>query len=409
MSKKLLVTIGLLLLFAIEILRVYFIMPFPGSQHSNTIHVAYFLDRNVLWLRIIALLITIPALWYYLSKGRAWQKILLIFFLGLYGMVFYMFNFRFLAEKMFYQPKEKLFASAPSDSTDKNKLVIGVSSGDDSKAYPIEIIGYHHQVRDTLNGQAIMVTYCTVCRTGRVYNPSVNGRNEQFRLVGMDHFNAMFEDATTKSWWQQATGKAIAGKLQGMQLAEIPSAQMRLEDWLALHPGSKVLQPDSNFRSKYDSLKGYDEGIIESGLEKRDSASWQFKSWIVGIILHDQSRAYDWNQLLRNRVIQDTIGGSPVLITIEANNKTFYSFIPDDSLHLSYDASTQLLKDAITKTTWQLNGLCIDGSLKGHRLATVQAYQEFWHSWRTFHPTTSTYQHTEKRIALMQKPKPLSS
>lgn len=403
MKKGFLVITGFLLLFAIEILRVYFIMPFPGSQHSNTIQIAYFLDRNIIWFRIIALVVALPACWHYLAKGSLWQKIVLISFLGLYGVVFYMFNFRFLAEKMFYQPKEKLFASAPADTTDKNRLVIGVSSGADAKAYPIEIIGYHHQVRDSLNGQPIMVTYCTVCRTGRVYVPFINGKNEQFRLVGMDHFNAMFEDAGTKSWWQQATGKAIAGKLQGMQLAEIPSVQMRLEDWLALHPGSKILQPDSNFRSKYDSLRGYDEGTIEGSLERRDSASWKFKSWVVGVSLNGQTRAYDWNQLLRERVIHDAIGHSPVLITIEPSNKTFYVFTPDDSLHFSYDSSAQLLKESNTNTTWQLNGLCIDGALKGRRLTTVQAYQEFWHSWRTFHPGTTMYQHTEKSVAYTRK------
>ena len=70
-----------------------------------------------------------------------------------------------------------------------------------------------------------MITYCTVCRTGRVYSPIVNGKLEKFRLVGMDHFNAMFEDETTKSWWQQATGIAIAGPLKGSRLEEIPSHQ----------------------------------------------------------------------------------------------------------------------------------------------------------------------------------------
>jgi hypothetical protein len=67
-----------------------------------------------------------------------------------------------------------------------------------------------HQVRDSINHIPVMVTYCTVCRTGRIYNPIVNGKAETFRLVGMDHFNAMFEDATTKSWWRQSTGECIA-------------------------------------------------------------------------------------------------------------------------------------------------------------------------------------------------------
>ena len=85
----------------------------------------------------------------------------------------------------------------------------------EAKAYPIQLIGYHHQVMDTVGNEPVIITYCTVCRTGRVYSSSLNGRHESFRLVGMDHFNAVFEDETTKTWWQQATGEAIAGPLKG--------------------------------------------------------------------------------------------------------------------------------------------------------------------------------------------------
>jgi hypothetical protein len=233
----------------------------------------------------------------------------------IYAVVLFMFNFRFLADKIFHQPKQKIFASAAADTTNRDKLVIGVAKGDEAKAYPIEIIGYHHQVYDTIFRDPIIVTYCTVCRTGRVFNPLVNGKYEKFRLVGMDHFNAMFEDATTKSWWQQSTGTAVTGKLKGTQLTEVVSEQMRLGDWLALHPNSTILQPDSNFKKRYAELKGYDEGTVKSKLERRDSASWQPKSWIIGMSLRvkpglrlerpgegtDDQRFFEWHPDTANR------------------------------------------------------------------------------------------------------------
>ena len=85
-------------------------------------------------------------------------------------------------------------------------------------------IGYHHQVRDRVGGTDVLVTYCTVCRSGRVFSPLVDGTLERFRLVGMDRFNAMFEDESTGSWWRQATGAAVAGPRKGIQLVVIPFA-----------------------------------------------------------------------------------------------------------------------------------------------------------------------------------------
>lgn len=391
--KGWLLTIGLIFLIAVEMLRVYFIMPFPGSQQSNTINVAYFISKNIWWLRLVGLLIIITPLIYFLRNGKTWKKIILILVLLFYGLVTYAFNFKFLADKMFYQPKEKLFATAQADTTEKTKLVIGVKINNQAKAYPIEIIGYHHQVKDTVGGEPLIVTYCTVCRTGRVYSPFVNGKMETFRLVGMDHFNAMFEDATTKSWWRQESGEAITGKLKGKQLQEIPSAQMTLQDWIELHPNSLVLQPDSNFKVQYDSLKDYDEGTISGSLEHTDTASWQRKSWVIGVTVDNVSKAYDWNELLSKKIIEDSVKSNFLLVTIAENKKTFYVLnrkLNSTILNFYLDLNN-ILTDAQTHSHWQPNGICFEGALKGSQLQTIQSYQEFWHSWKEFHPATKRY------------------
>jgi hypothetical protein len=184
--KRTLLVLGILILFATEILRVYFIMPFPGSQHSDSIDLAYFIDHNRLWLRIAGFILVGYALIIhpatppnpYAPRRRKsnWPTYVLLFFAALYAIVFYFFNFRFEADKMFYQPGQLSFADTAANKIDPHRLVIGVVINNKAKAYPIQIIGYHHQVRDSIDGTPIMVTYCTVCRTGRVYSPFVHGR-----------------------------------------------------------------------------------------------------------------------------------------------------------------------------------------------------------------------------------------
>src|SRR5204863_510694 len=157
------------------------------------------------------------------------------------------FNFEMTAEEMFKEPRTLAFKDSAGNGVDKAAVVIGVEHNGEAKAYPIRYIAYHHQVRDTVGGKAVLVTYCSVCRTGRVFEPVVAGKAETFRLVGMDHFNAMFEDSTTRSWWRQSTGEAVAGSLKGNSLPEVESAQVTLEQWFAMHPKGVVMQPDAEF------------------------------------------------------------------------------------------------------------------------------------------------------------------
>jgi hypothetical protein len=392
--KRLVFAIALLILFTAEFLRLYFLMPFPGSQVSNTVAYAYWLDQWIVWIRILALILLCAALPAVFKKGRVWEKILLPIALMGYAFVFFAFNFRMPADKIFYQPVNKSFTAATDRDIDRSKLVIGVVIDGQAKAYPIQFIGYHHQVIDTVGNIPVMVTYCTVCRSGRIFSPIVNGKQETFRLVGMDHYNAVFEDATTKSWWRQATGESIAGPRKGQALKEYPSSQMTLDAWLRQHPKSLVLQPDTLFMDYYFKLEDYDKGTMRSDLVKRDTAPWQHNSWVVGVVNSYASKAYDWNQLLQKKIIQDSVNDMPILLTIENDSASFHVYDRRvDAALLSFQVTGEkdLLEDLNTSSSWNMDGLCIAGPLKGKRLVPVQAYNEFWHSWQTFHQNGKIY------------------
>ncbi|MCU0420420.1 MAG: DUF3179 domain-containing protein [Cyclobacteriaceae bacterium] len=379
---------GFALLLGFEIAKVYYIMPFPGSQQEAAVELAYWIHQNIQWIRWVGwALLAYPAYRVVLLGGvgtRMLIGVLAVFYL----LVFYQFNFRLMADKMFEQPQELIFLSADSNRVERAKLVIGLERNGQAKAYPIEIIGYHHQVRDTVGGELVMVTYCTVCRTGRVFRPLVAGEPQTFRLVGMDQFNAMFEDTNTQSWWRQVNGEAVAGPLKGSLLEEVPAQQMSLLAWIDRYPHTLIMQPDRRYDSAYADLEQYDEGMVESTLEKRDTASWQEKSWVVGIQSGTVAKAYDWNDLLRLCVINDRVGDLPVVIMLEPDSVSFHAWQRDT---LAFELVGDALRDRNTRSTWNWRGQCLDGLLKGNQLRYVQAYQEFWHSWRVFHSGTETY------------------
>jgi hypothetical protein len=253
------------------------------------------------------------------------------------------------------------------------------------KAYPIRYIVYHHQVQDVIGGKPVIITYCSVCRTGRVYEPIVKGRGEKFRLVGMDHFNAMFEDATTKSWWRQVNGEAVTGSLKGEILPEVESDQLSIKKLFEVYPDALVMQLDEASKTHYDSLGKFEHGKSKGDLTRTDSMSWKDKSWVVGLQIGTSSKAYDWNQLKKMRVINDKLAEKPIVLALSSDNQSFVAFErPSESEIFAARNDTLILNDK------RYNFLGRDVATSQH-LKKVNAYQEFWHSWRTFHPQTEQY------------------
>jgi hypothetical protein len=218
----------------------------------------------------------------------------------------------------------------------------------------------------------------------------LDGKLETFRLVGMDHFNAMFEDQTTKSWWAQATGLCIAGPRKGMQLTEIPSEQLTIASWLRQYPDGKILQPDSTFKEIFEKMDVYDKGLSKSDLTKRDSSSWNKKSWVIGISEKGIAKTYDWNVLVNERLIQDSLPGLPLLIALESDSSSFHALSRMvDQQALQFRIASDSLIDAQTGSGWNMYGVATSGPMKGKQLRKIKAYQEFLHSWEHFHPKTT--------------------
>jgi hypothetical protein len=215
-----------------------------------------------------------------------------------------------------------------------------------------------------------------------VYEPIVDGKTEIFRLVGMDHFNAMFEDETTGSWWRQVSGEAITGSSKEKKLTEYYSVQMSLDQWLELYPHSLIMQPDQSSIVHYDPDLKFESGEDKSSLTGTNPDSWQAKSWVVGIEIGDSSTAYDWNELKTKRIINDRIDQTNLALVLVDDDKSFVAFERPSSEILTISGDTIFH----CNKKYNLAGSNIDST--SDYMKRIPAYQEFWHSWLTFHPNT---------------------
>jgi hypothetical protein len=106
---------------------------------------------------------------------------------------------------------------------------------------------------------------------------------------------------------------------------------------------------------------------------------------VVGLTVNDRSKAYDWNRLRRERVVNDEVGGKPIVVALASDDASFFAFErPDAATRFSLRNDSLVATEG--KQAYALNGRGASGSLK-----PVNASQEFWHSWRTFQPRTERY------------------
>jgi len=123
--KWAILVVGVLSLMALEILRVYYIMPFPGSQEDETIQIAYWLNNNMTMIRLVVLIIIAYPFAMLFRAGSQNVKVILFVTIGFYGIIFYMFNSLYVADHMFLQPKHKGFLDSASNKVRLKQLVLG--------------------------------------------------------------------------------------------------------------------------------------------------------------------------------------------------------------------------------------------------------------------------------------------
>ena len=184
----------------------------------------------------------------------------------------------------------------------------------------------------------------------------------------------------------QATGEAVAGPLKGQLLPEVQSSQVTLKKWFELYPEAVVMQIDQVSREYYDSTGRFEKGKSKGKLTRTDSLAWKDKSWVIGVQVNADSKAYDWIELKQKRIVNDIVGGQPVLITVGQDNQSFAAFE-----RLSETDTFTIRNDTLFLKEKQYDFSGRDLKTLTERLKSVKAYQEFWHSWRTFHPNTKQY------------------
>ena len=358
------------------------------QSFSWQMDLAYFMWSSIVTIRV-ALLVALAGVASQLTiENPVIFGIALICCMAAWGGIYWLFNKFWIGKYKFLPITQKVFAQAEDNEVDPHLSVIGVNLNGEQKAYPANLLFYHHQLSDTVGGKPILATYCGMCRSGRVYDIDWEEGIPEFQLVGAISYNAVLRDNITNSWWRQETGEAAKGARQGEQLEDVYFEQMSLKNWLAKFPDSQVLQYDPVFAQKYNffaKLLNYEAALPGWHLQKTPPM-------VVGVEFEGQAKAYDLLELHKHRLVQDQVSSKSILIVSDEEGKSAFVYdtiLEQQQLHFSYEDGRII--DNETGSEWNHLGECIKGKHKGKKLNQLQSYQQFVRAWIIFHPHTEFY------------------
>jgi hypothetical protein len=258
----------------------------------------------------------------------------------------------------------------------------------------------------------VVVTFCPLCNTAIAFERTLDGQVLDFGTTGRLRFsNLIMYDRQTETWWQQATGEAIVGELTGRQLKFIPAAIISWADFKAAHPNGKVLSRETGYRRPYgqNPYAGYDSVNLQPFLYKgpRTPDVLPPMARVITLDLNGEAVAYPYDVLQQVRVVNDTVGGVPVVVfwtpgTASALDSAAIAQGRDvgaanafsrelDGQLLTFRLDGDRITDEQTGSEWNVLGEAISGELEGRQLTPVVSINHFWFSWAAFRPETRIY------------------
>jgi ribosomal protein L12E/L44/L45/RPP1/RPP2 len=158
---------------------------------------------------------------------------------------------------------------------------------------------------------------------------------------------------------------------------------------------------------------------------------------VIGVKFEGESVAYPWDTLVKQSPVMDRMQGTPVLVAVGADGKSFRVFVARidgkdaefflkgaeeaaaspasvtasaaqpsasdaGSASRTEPASTGMsapqkpapewtLLDTTTGSEWNFQGCAISGAAQGKCLEQVYALKDYWFDWRNYHPDTRVY------------------
>jgi hypothetical protein len=255
--------------------------------------------------------------------------------------------------------------------------------------------------------EAFMEAY--VRQTGQT--PESNGLEVTFGVSGMLYkSNMLMFDSDTSTLWSQLSGDGNVGALTDTILLRYPAQIVGFGEFRDAFPDALVLSRETGYSRGYgrNPYVGYDDVDSPAFLFRGEiDGRLTPKARVISVFDASGAVAYPFEVLAQTRVVNDTIGDSPVVVFWQEGTQSaldgaviaertdvggagiFSSELDGQVLEFMWDGDN--FTDTQTGSTWNLLGQATAGELAGSNLTPIVHDNTLWFSWAAFMPDTRIY------------------
>ncbi len=178
--------------------------------------------------------------------------------------------------------------------------VLGVEIGGDARAYPLSILERHAVSNDTIDRIPVAVAWyggsAVAYRTDTPKGILILAASGKAR-----DGDPLLKDRQTGTLWRQLTGAPVEGPLarSGIQLQPVPVVLTTWNHWFQSHLESRTLARET-------APQGAEARLAEPA-----------GPWVYGVVIGGAAKAYPVDLVAKLGVIDDEIGGHPVVVVAE--------------------------------------------------------------------------------------------
>lgn len=262
-----------------------------------------------------------------------------------------------------------------------------IEHGGVTRAYALDHLIHHHIINDRFGDRIVAVTYCAMCRSIIPFDVTEIG---PLFVGSFKNANMIVADRRTTTFFQQATFKSIIGRLHPTELTMIPCQILTWKELRESGPVPKFCRFGTRDLREFQlPIPGVWRLIVSGEVTPGLSAARRDKqlpsrTHVIGLMGQGLPPLAFRRDEVRAKGVVDLPELRIALISGGGGVNAFSTDTPEGPLRLELTEDRRI-RDAASGSTWTLRGKHLDGPY-GKDLQAVAVSDEYWFSWKAFHP-----------------------